>query len=99
MLVTGKFIDTDEALRLGLINRAVMPDDLAAATMDLAQTIAAKLGSAVRVGKRAFYDQEGLTTEAAYAHAGAVMVQNMLQADTSEGIAAFLDKRHPDWTQ
>lgn len=99
MLVTGRFIDTDEALRLGLINRAVMPDDLAAATMDLAQSIAAKLGSAVRVGKRAFYDQAGLTTEAAYAHAGAVMVQNMLQVDTAEGIAAFLDKRHPDWTQ
>ena len=99
MLVTGKFIDTDEALRLGLINRAVMHDDLAAVTMDLAQTIAAKLGSAVRVGKRAFYDQAGLTTEAAYAHAGAVMVQNMLRADTAEGIAAFLDKRHPDWTQ
>lgn len=99
MLVTGRFIDTHEALRLGLINRAVMHDDLAGATMDLAQTVAAKLGSAVRVGKRAFYDQAGLTTEAAYAHAGAVMVQNMLQADTAEGIAAFLDKRHPDWTQ
>ena len=99
MLVTGRFIDTDEALRLGLINRAVIHENLATETMELAQTIAAKLGSAVRVGKRAFYDQAGLTTEAAYAHAGAVMVQNMLQPDTAEGIAAFLDKRGPDWVQ
>lgn len=99
MLVTGRFIDTDEALRLGLINRAVLHENLATETMELAQTIAAKLGSAVRVGKRAFYDQAGLTTEAAYAHAGAVMVQNMLQPDTAEGIAAFLDKRGPGWVQ
>ncbi len=99
MLTTGRFIDTDEALRLGLINRAVTPEHLAAETMALAQTIASKLGSAVRVGKRAFYDQAGLTTQAAYADAGAVMVQNMLDADTNEGISAFLEKRHPDWVQ
>ena len=99
MLTTGRFIDTDEALRLGLVNRAVTPEHLAAETMALAQTIASKLGSAVRVGKRAFYDQAGLTTQAAYAHAGAVMVQNMLDADTNEGISAFLEKRHPDWVQ
>ena len=99
MLVTGKFIDTDEAIRLGLINRAVSHESLATETMDLAQTIAGKLGSAVRVGKRAFYEQSGLPIEAAYAHAGAVMVGNMLQSDTAEGIAAFLEKRPAGWTQ
>jgi enoyl-CoA hydratase/carnithine racemase len=99
MLTTGRFIDTEEALRLGLINRAATPENLAAETLALAQTIAGKLGSAVRVGKRAFYEQAGLTTEAAYAHAGAVMVQNMLDVDTNEGISAFLEKRHPDWVQ
>lgn len=99
MLVTGRFIDTDEAMRLGLINRAVIHENLEAETMALAQTIAAKLGSAVRVGKRAFYDQAGLPVADAYAHAGAVMVGNMLAVDTAEGIAAFLDKRAPDWVQ
>ena len=99
MLVTGTFIDTDEAIRLGLINRAVIYENLATETMDLAQTIAGKLGSAVRVGKRAFYEQAGLPIAAAYAHAGAVMVGNMLQSDTAEGIAAFLEKRPAGWTQ
>ena len=99
MLVTGRFVDTEEALRLGLINRAVIHENLAAETMALAQTIAAKLGSAVRVGKRAFYEQAGLPVAAAYAHAGNVMVANMLDQDTNEGIAAFLDKRPPGWVQ
>jgi len=35
----------------------------------------------------------------AYDFTGDVMVENMLYRDTKEGIAAFLDKRPPDWTQ
>jgi enoyl-CoA hydratase/carnithine racemase len=99
MLVTGRFVDTDEALRLGLINRAVIHENLAAEAMALAQQIAGKLGSAVRVGKRAFYEQAQMDVKAAYAHAGNVMVANMLEIDTDEGIAAFLGKRPPRWVQ
>jgi len=99
MLTTGRFIDALEAKQLGLINRAVPLADLATSTAEFAAIIAAKLGSAVRVGKRAFYEQAEMTTEAAYAHAGAVMVQNMLNPDTNEGIDAFLGKRHPGWRQ
>jgi enoyl-CoA hydratase/carnithine racemase len=99
MLTTGRFIGTDEAVTLGLINRAVPPDALPAAIEDLAQTIAGKLGTAVRLGKRLFYAQAERTTAEAYALAGAAMVENMLHPDTDEGIAAFLDKRPPGWIQ
>ena len=67
--------------------------------MALAETVAAKLGSAVRIGKRAFYEQLELGIDAAYAHTGAVMVENMMVEDTAEGISAFLEKRTPDWHQ
>ncbi|NCQ23480.1 MAG: enoyl-CoA hydratase [Rhodobacteraceae bacterium CG17_big_fil_post_rev_8_21_14_2_50_63_15] len=99
MLTTGAFIDTDRAQALGLINRAVPPEDLEAATLALAETVAAKLGKAVRIGKRAFYEQLEMGLDAAYAHTGAAMVENMLDQDTDEGIRAFLDKRPPQWTQ
>jgi len=99
MLTTGAFIDTTRAVELGLINRAVPQEDLAAETTALAETVAAKLGSAVRIGKRAFYEQLEMGLDAAYAHTGAVMVENMLDRDTAEGIAAFIDKRAPDWDQ
>ncbi|MHC0052814.1 enoyl-CoA hydratase [Actibacterium sp. D379-3] len=97
MLTTGRFIDTAKAEALGLINRAVAPDDLAAVTRDLADTVAAKLGAAVRIGKAAFYEQIQMPVDQAYAYAGDVMVQNMLFRDTEEGISAFLEKRSPDW--
>src|SRR6056297_3092512 len=99
MLTTGQFIETERAMELGLINRAVPMEELEAETMALAETVAAKLGSAVRIGKRAFYEQLELGIDAAYAHTGAVMVENMLDRDTDEGINAFLDKRPPDWRQ
>ena len=85
--------------KIELINRAVAPEALAEETRALAQTVAGKLGAAVRIGKRAFYDQLDMGIDDAYRHTGAVMVENMLYRDTEEGIAAFIDKRPPDWQQ
>ncbi len=97
MLTTGEFIDAARAREVGLINRVAAPEDLADQTMALARTLAAKLGPALRIGKRAFYDQAGMDLATAYDHAGRVMAENMLLRDTDEGISAFIDKRKPDW--
>ena len=97
MLTTGRFINTREAQELGLINRAVSADQLADATQELAQTLASKLPVAVKTGKQAFYNQAQMTTADAYAYAGQVMVDNMLDTMTDEGISAFLEKRSPNW--
>ncbi|XDA99733.1 enoyl-CoA hydratase [Sulfitobacter sp. LCG007] len=99
MLTTGRFIDTAEAQSLGLINRACPPEALADETRALAGTVASKLGSAVRIGKQAFYTQVEMPTAEAYVYTGNVMVENMLDRDTQEGIAAFIEKRDPRWDQ
>ena len=99
MLTTGEFIDTDKALAYGLINRAVPLEELDATTLTLAQKVAGQLGVAVKIGKEAFYQQADMTLEEAYTYTGRVMAQNMLFRDTENGIAAFLDKRHPEWEQ
>ncbi|MGB3246279.1 MAG: enoyl-CoA hydratase [Sulfitobacter sp.] len=99
LLTTGEFVDAPRAVELGLINRTVPPQDLGSETAALADKIAGKLGAAVRIGKQAFYAQIQMSTADAYDYAGNVMVQNMGFKDTKEGIAAFLEKRNPDWTQ
>lgn len=99
MLTTGAFIPAGRAASLGLVNRVVAADALATETRALAETVAGKLGAAVKIGKRAFYDQAELPIEAAYDHAARVMVENMLWRDTDEGIRAFLEKRKPDWPE
>ncbi len=97
MLTTGQFISAPRAVELGLINRHVAHDALDAETLTLAETLAAKLGPALKIGKRAFYDQIDMPLPQAYGHTAAIMVENMLWRDTEEGISAFLEKRAPDW--
>ncbi len=99
MLSTGRFIDANRACELGLINRAVPPESLADETAALANLVASKLGSAVKIGKRAFYEQIQMPLEAAYAYTGEAMVENMMNRDTEEGISAFLEKRQPAWAE
>jgi enoyl-CoA hydratase/carnithine racemase len=93
LLTTGELIDAPRARELGLVNRVVPEDRLADETRALALTVAAKLASAVRVGKRAFYEQMEMTLDAAYAHTGRVIAENMMQPDTAEAIQAFIEKR------
>ena len=99
MLTTGRFIPAAEAESLGLVNRVVAPDQLAREARALALAVAEKLGAAVQIGKRAFYDQIQMPLDQAYDYTGAVMVENMLYRDTIEGISAFIEKRSPDWDQ
>ncbi|WP_415183804.1 enoyl-CoA hydratase [Phaeovulum sp.] len=97
MLTTGEFITADRAHQVGLVNRVVAPEALADETSRLAATLAGKLGSVVKIGKQAFYQQADMSLADAYEHTAAVMVDNMLFRDTNEGISAFIEKRKPDW--
>jgi enoyl-CoA hydratase/carnithine racemase len=98
MLLTGDAIGAAEAVRIGLVNRAV-PDNMLAETVDaLARKIAAKSPLAVALGKAAFYRQLDLDLDEAYALTARVMTDNLLRRDAREGIAAFLEKRAPQWT-
>ncbi len=97
LLMTGGFIDAGRAQTLGLVNQVVAAEDLTEETRKLAETIAAKLAKATRLGKAAFYPQLSMSLADAYAYAGEVMVDNMLNPDTDEGINAFLAKRKPGW--
>ena len=99
MLTTGDFLDATRARDLGLVNRVVPPEALEAETRALADQIAAKLATAVKIGKSAFYRQLEMPLDEAYTFTGAAIVENMLHRDTAEGIAAFLEKRDPTWEQ
>lgn len=99
MAVTGAFIGTERALASGLINRVAAPETLTEETMALAEVAASKLDVAVRLGKQGFYAQINQPLDAAYETAGLVMADNMMEADTAEGIQAFIEKRKPDWSR
>lgn len=97
MLTTGAFIDAARAYEVGLVNRLTSPERLEAETQALAETLATKLPAALQLGKSVFRDTASFDAPEAYALASATMVENILLPDTSEGIAAFLEKRNPNW--
>jgi enoyl-CoA hydratase/carnithine racemase len=97
MLLTGNFVDAEQAKAIGLVNRVVAPERLDDEVASLAGQIVGKLGLAVAIGKAAFYRQAELGLEAAYAYTAEVMTRNMLARDTEEGVDAFLEKRPPHW--
>ncbi|MEM9049107.1 MAG: enoyl-CoA hydratase [Pseudomonadota bacterium] len=99
MLTTGGFISAGKAADLGLINRAVPQEALSGEVRALADRLTRKLPAAIRIGKEAFYAQAEMTLDAAYAYTGRVASENLMLRDTAEGIAAFVEKRNPDWAQ
>ena len=90
-------IDAGTALEFGLVNRVVAREALSEAVIQCADIIAAKSPHAVRLGKKAVYEQAGMNLGKAYEQTSRVMVENMLAADAKEGIGAFFEKRAPNW--
>jgi len=97
MLLTGDMVSAAEALRIGLVNRVVAAGEERAAALALARRIASKSAAAITAGKRAFYAQLEMALPDAYDYTSRIMVENMLNPDAKEGIAAFLAKRPPKW--
>ena len=98
MLLTGDAISAAEAQRIGLINRAVPPNELGETVAGVARKIASKSMVTAKIGKEAFYRQLDLSLDEAYALTSRVLAQNLMQRDAEEGIAAFIGKRPPQWS-
>jgi enoyl-CoA hydratase/carnithine racemase len=99
MLLTGEMVSAEDAYRFGLVNRVVNPDTLAGETLKLAHRIASKPRATVKIGKEAFYNQLEMGLAHAYDYASKVMTENMLHAEATEGIGAFVEKRDPKWPE
>jgi enoyl-CoA hydratase len=98
MCLTGRLMDADEAERAGLVARVVPAADLLAEALKTAATIAAMSLPAVMMTKecvnRAYETSlaEGIRFERRVFHA------MFATADQKEGMAAFVDKRAPKFT-
>jgi enoyl-CoA hydratase/carnithine racemase len=97
MLLLGELLPAREAAEYGLVNRVVPVGRLMDEAMALAQAIASKPPATLAIGKEAFYRQIEMGLGDAYDYAAGVMVQNMMHAESEEGIGAFLEKRTPVW--
>ena len=98
MLLTGRRIDADEALRLGLVNEVVAPEALDAAVERWVADILACAPLSVRAIKQMVRHGAGLSPQDAQALRVPALIAALTSADQDEGVRAFLEKRAPRWT-
>lgn len=92
MILTGDFIDADEAFRIGLVNRVVPHNNLLDTAMELAEKIASRPPLAVKYAKEAVnFSQSG--SESGYALESYLHALTCTTEDKKEGVSAFLEKR------
>ena len=98
MVLANRHLTAEEAYQFGLVNRVVSDDEVVQAALDLANEIAERPPLAVRIGKEMVnlahdsFLRDGIATErrSFYFLFGT--------QDQKEGMAAFLEKRKPEWS-
>jgi enoyl-CoA hydratase/carnithine racemase len=97
LVLTGRRVGAAEALELGLADRVVPGGEVLAAAAALADELAGNAPTAVRMAKWALEVGADLPLEAAMEVEDQAWRRAVLSDDRREGIAAWLEKRDPDF--
>jgi len=98
LVFTGRMFKADEALRIGLVNRVCAPEELLPTVMSVAAEVAGVGPLAVAAAKRVIAEGEGEKLTAATEREAQAFGHCFVSADQTEGMAAFLGKREPEFT-
>ena len=97
MILTAEQVDADEAEAMGLVSAVVPADELQEAAAGLLRKVTSKGPVAVRMALESIYGALDSTTEEALAFESSVFGLLASTEDMKEGMAAFSEKRKPDF--
>jgi enoyl-CoA hydratase/carnithine racemase len=97
LMLTGRRVDASEADHIGFVTRVVPLADLDAAVTELAAALAAKSPAIVKLGRDSFYDAWDRAAADALSLLHPMLTITTQTDDAQEGIAAFAEKRPPQW--
>jgi len=96
--MTGDFIDAGTAYDWGLVEKVVAPEELVEAALTIARTIAARSPVAIGVLRELARTTRDLPLEEGLRREADGFRRCLASADGAEGVAAFLEKREPQFT-
>jgi len=97
-MLTGRRVGASEGERLGFVNQVVPPGGLDEAVAALAATLVTKSPLALRLGRDSFYAVWDLAAADALAVLHPLLTLITGTDDAHEGMAAFAEKRPPEWS-
>jgi enoyl-CoA hydratase len=99
ILLTGKHIDAQEALRIGLVGHVVPDGEALAKAKEIAGVIAENGPLAVEAVLKTLHATDGMTEAEAMAFDMQVGLPIFQTKDAKEGPRAFAEKRKPNFTR
>jgi enoyl-CoA hydratase/carnithine racemase len=97
LMLTGRVIDPFEAQRLGAVSRVVPRAELDQAVDETVEALQSRSGATLMIGRDAYHAMSDLDFDAALDRLQTGLTAVAMSEDAAEGIAAFLEKREPQW--
>jgi enoyl-CoA hydratase/carnithine racemase len=97
MMLLGEQISAEQAVDYGLVNKVVPPEEFHAAVRDWASKLASKSPVLMRLGHDAMYRQQDMALDDALEYLRSQLSLTFSTDDIQEGVAAFFEKREPEW--
>ena len=99
ILFSGRLVDADEALRMGLVSRVIRNETFLGEVREYAEALVASSSPrSIRIMKRQIYEDQLSTLEHSVSVAVREMHESLRSEDFREGVAHFLEKRPPRFT-
>ena len=95
MILLGEKLNAAQAEAMGMITRAVPPEDLDAEVEKTVQALAGKSPIGMKIGKAAFHAMDRMPLEEALDFLAEKLMEVASTQDAVEGITAFIEKRTP----
>ena len=97
LMLTGRIIEPDEAMRLGAVSRVVSRERLDESVDEVVESLLALSPATLMLGKDSFFGMADAGFDTALDRLQGGLTEISMTEDSQEGIAAFVDKRDPDW--